>query len=201
MNHLLPDEIVQDDSAYGWSFTLYYIGECVRRSDSPLSMERASLLLMAMDIEALSEFGDILRPYERFRMINGTHQLWCIDNLRLEKWPAFSKLLSVRDNYFYINSDQQWMLDSDNYLDPMALRGSTSGFIDEIMATKLDLWFAMSNVELARKVTEFFGNLNDVWLSYGDLIPAMPGPDRVLRSHLMESWRDRVMIDVAFRKP
>lgn len=198
MNDLLPKSISDDDSACGWSFTLYFLGECARAYPEPISFDRAALLLARMDVE-LIQSGLIMRPYERFRMRSGVLQLWSLDQFIKGHWSPFHRLLRVEDDRFFLNPGFESMLESTNYSDPNALLGSTCGLSDDIMEANLESWLSESNESLYKSISDYMGHPVQEWQSYGDLIPAMPGPDEILRQHLSESWSDRVAIDVAFK--
>jgi hypothetical protein len=198
MNHLLPDAIKNNDTSDDWSFSLYFIAECVRQSEKPLSLNRAALLLMAFDVEMITQSGSIPRPFDRIKMKDDQYELWSLNQFLHGNWEAFNRLMTINHRSLTLNQKNLWMLESVDYSDRMALLGSTSKFTDRIMNDNLSHWLVMSDQDLKGKVRNFYGDVGSHWQSYGDLIPAMPGPDNILREHLKESWSDRVAINAAF---
>lgn len=200
MDQFLPDTIERDDPAMGWSFTLHFLGTCVRKNQSPLAIQRASLLVAMMDVEVIRHAGVIMRPYERYREIDGQCELWSMDQFLSGKWPVFHQLFDVTDGALVLRTESQWMLDSLDYSQPGALRGSTSGLSDEIIANNLSHWLTLSSTELANSIRAYLGSFSEQWQSYNDLIPTMPGADDILREHLVSTWSDRVAVDAVFRR-
>lgn len=200
MNHLLPKAIKADDSASGWSFTLYFLGECLRKSKVAMSRERAVLMLMLMDYEAMVKGGAILRPYDRYRKTDsGELDLWCLHQFEKGDYEQSTQLLSFDGMAYRLNAESTWMLDSTDYSNRSCLLGSTSKFTDEIMAQCVSEWLSLSAAELNRLVKSRFGDLSDQWHSLGDVITSMQTEEAELREYLLESWTDRVAINAAFR--
>lgn len=197
MNDRLPKTISGDDSACGWSFTLFFLGSCARLSQNPITLERASLLLTRMDVALIKE-GLIMRPYERFREQSGVLELWSLTQFGKGQWDLFNRLFRIQDDTLVLNPGFEEMLDSTDYLNRNALKGSTCGLSDDIMDSQLNDWLSLSNENLHQDISSYFGRFNTDWQSFGDLIPAMLGPDKLLRDHLAECWSDRVAIDAAF---